>query len=161
MLVTELGPMSWGCSWKLASTSRKFFEPGGLKPRPRWSTNTTTSPSLGVGGFSGPGTLQWMTSFLAKAPVLTRLFNYSWLHEKEPNCIHRLAWPWQWKIWNMIIAGLRFTVDNYTALWGYKHIDKPDLVICKPESDNGNDVRHWRFNRGLMVSTGSSFFLWS
>ena len=40
----------------------------------------------------------------------------------------------------MIITGLRFTMDNYTAVWGYKHIGKPDLVIRKPESENGNNT---------------------
>ena len=74
-LDTELGPISWGWSWKLARTSRKNFDPGGLKPRPMWSTKTTTSPYLGLGGFSVRGTRHRILVFLGKVSILTIPFN--------------------------------------------------------------------------------------
>ena len=50
----------------------------------------------------------------------------------------------------MIIAGLRFTVDNYKVIQGCMHIVKPGFVIGKLESDNGDSTKIKR----LAGSTG-------
>ena len=41
----------------------------------------------------------------------------------------------------MIIAGLRFRVDNYKAVQGYIHVVKPEVIIGKSESDNGESAK--------------------
>lgn len=41
----------------------------------------------------------------------------------------------------MIIDGLRFTVDNYKVVQGYIHVVKPEVVIDKPEIDNGESAK--------------------
>ena len=56
----------------------------------------------------------------------------------------------------MIIAGLRFTVDNYTAVSGYKHIGKTDLVIRKPESDNQDST----MGNAVAVQQGTNGIYW-
>ena len=93
MSETELGPISWGWSIKKCSTSQKFFEPGGVNPRIIWSVKMITSPSLGSGGFSVPGTLQWMVSLLAKLPVATYPSSCSSVTREWTNCKQRTVWP--------------------------------------------------------------------
>ena len=52
----------------------------------------------------------------------------------------------------MIIAGLRFTMDNYKAVQGYMHVIKPEFVIGKPESDNGEST----MTNALVVQQGTN-----
>ena len=56
----------------------------------------------------------------------------------------------------MIIAGLRFTVDNYKAIQGCMHIVKPGFVIGKPESDNGDST----MTNALAVQQGTNGIYW-
>ena len=57
----------------------------------------------------------------------------------------------------MVIAGLRFILDNYKAVQEQKKTEVYTLLNRNQTWEMYKDKAVWRFNRGLMVPTGLSF----